>query len=118
MFQPLIFQGVHLSIWVFPKIGVPQTGWFILEIPIKMDDLGGKPTISGNTQFSYLHFRYLKLCWWFGGPKDDQTNDPASGSVDPINQSAQREMQLAAHGNGTCAPWLLDMWGDVNSMVG
>ena len=38
--------------------------------------------------------------------EDDQTNDPASGSVDPINQSAQREMQLAAHRNGTCVPCL------------
>ena len=28
--------------WVFPKIGVPQNGWFIMEHPIKMDDLGGK----------------------------------------------------------------------------
>ena len=35
-------------IWVFPKIGVPQNGWSIMEIPIKMDDLGGKPTIFGN----------------------------------------------------------------------
>ena len=28
------------SKWVFPKIGVPQNGWFIMKNPIKMDDLG------------------------------------------------------------------------------
>ena len=35
---------------MFPKIGVPQNGWFILEDPSKMDDLGGKPTTFGNIQ--------------------------------------------------------------------
>ena len=25
---------------MFPKIGVPQNAWFIMENPIKMDDLG------------------------------------------------------------------------------
>ena len=30
----------HKCIWVFPKIGVPQNGWFVMENPIKMDDLG------------------------------------------------------------------------------
>ena len=28
------------NIWLFPKIGVPQNGWFIIENPIKMDYLG------------------------------------------------------------------------------
>ena len=29
-------------IWVCPKIGMPQNGWFIVENSIKMDDLGEK----------------------------------------------------------------------------
>ena len=36
-------------IWVFPKIGVPQNGWFIImEDPIKIHDLGPTP-MFGNT---------------------------------------------------------------------
>ncbi len=27
------------EIWVFPKIRVPQNAWFIMENPIKVDDL-------------------------------------------------------------------------------
>ena len=31
-----------IPIWVFPKIEVPQNAWFIIENPIKMDDLGDR----------------------------------------------------------------------------
>ena len=38
------------TMWGFPKIMVPHNGWWeIMENPIKMDELGGKPIIFGNT---------------------------------------------------------------------
>ena len=49
------------STWVFPKIGVPQNGWFIMEIPIKMEDLGGT-IILGNTHIAST-VPYLGN-WW------------------------------------------------------
>jgi len=36
---------------MFPKIGVPQNGWFIMENLIKMGDLG-VPLLFGNTHES------------------------------------------------------------------
>ncbi len=35
-----IFNICYVPMWVFPKIGIPRNGWFIMENPIKMDDLG------------------------------------------------------------------------------
>jgi len=32
--------GLKIYIRVFPKIKVPQNGWSMMEIPIRMDDLG------------------------------------------------------------------------------
>ena len=40
------------GIWVFLKIGVPQNRWFIVETPIKMDDLEVYAPIFGNTHMS------------------------------------------------------------------
>ena len=39
--SPAVLAGCwSMAIWVFPRIGVPQNGWFIMENLIKMDDLG------------------------------------------------------------------------------
>ena len=38
--KPQTGSCIPPSIWMFPKIGVPQNGWFIVENPIEMDDLG------------------------------------------------------------------------------
>ena len=48
VFRIISFHGSFLggnkkTIWVFPRIGIPQNGWFTMENPIKMDDLGGPP---------------------------------------------------------------------------
>ena len=57
-----IYIYIYLyNIWVFPKIGIPQNGWSIMENPIKMDDLGGKPTIFGNT---HIYIMLWPLVFW------------------------------------------------------
>ena len=47
--------------WVFPKIGLTQNEWFIMENPIKMDDLRGSfPPIFGNIQKNKSGWKTLR----------------------------------------------------------
>ena len=48
-------------IWMFPKIGVPQNGWFIMENLIKMDDLGvlKAPLFSVQHPYEFERSRFL-----------------------------------------------------------
>ena len=45
---------VYLSIWGFPKIGVLQDGWSIMENPIKMDDFG-VPLFSETAIYTFVY---------------------------------------------------------------
>ena len=46
------------GIWGFPQMKILNNGWFIVENPIEMDDLGGTP-IPGN-----LHMLFVLQTPW------------------------------------------------------
>ena len=57
--------GLDIVIWVVPKIMVPQNGWFIMENPIKMDDLGIS-LFLGNTHIRMLDDTLINIKVYWG----------------------------------------------------
>ena len=51
------------NIGMFPQIMVPQNGWFIVENPMKMDDLGGNLPLFLETPIDLPSQPFKKV--WF-----------------------------------------------------
>ena len=58
-----------VNIRVFPKIGVPQNGWFIMENPIKNGMIWGENPLFSETSIRYMKIRSCSCRFQF--PEDE-----------------------------------------------
>ena len=82
---------IHSGIWGFPKMVVPQNGWFRWKFPVKYGWFGGTP-ISGN-----LHINTPQTCFCFGGlitPHQSLSADIILGSFESSEQELHFPMKI------------------------
>ena len=68
---PKLASATFCYMGVEPKIGGNTPKWMvkIMENPIKLDDLGGKPTIFGNTHMFLSQMKMISFERFWGVPK-------------------------------------------------
>ena len=103
MLHPFFF---YFTIWVFPKIGVPQNGWLIMENLIKMDDLGAPLFSETSIMFtppSSQHSYLLTICFPTEPPRNNFNGTRLSPCLHDSDRDPRKRHEIR-HRYGSPSP--------------
>ena len=111
-----------ISTWMFPKMGMgPQSGWFTMENPIKMDDLGVSLFLETPTSIIFFFWKDHLTDWHTPPPACSLRSTPfsshghhptaATATVPRYNTKFQSSWRIhSSHLPSTsidkCQPWI------------